>query len=158
MIQIPKEKVLQAYKEADEGGLITLNNLFGGSPFYTNIKEWEDYIIPLVPSFEAACRITGDDPQDMELNSGTSDEIAYKQLKVVIEAFLPPGWEWDWSPNNNQQKWAPYFVHTGSGFRFLVSDYALTLTTGGSRLRLCSKRISDYVGTQFLDHYNRFLL
>lgn len=158
-LPVKRENVLKAYKKAVERGQALLKTLFGGSFFTTNIKDWETYIIPLVTGFEKACEVAGEDPDDEELNSGTVDEIAYKQIKIWIRALNPPDWKADYA-DMSQYKWWPWFEFVpGSGFRFYDSfcTLASTAASGGSRLCLASKTLSDHLGRTAIEAFNRFL-
>jgi len=157
-LQVTKESAQAAYKQADSGGRILLANLFGRQHFFFSIAEWEEYIMSRIKTFEDACQETGEDPAETKFHSGTPDEIAYKRLKVIFRAFNPPDWKADFG-NSTQRKWYPWFEWTGTGFRFDGSGYdgVLTDAGGGSRLRLCSEKISNYVGKQFIDLFNQQL-
>lgn len=160
-LHAPREKAIRIYRAGSSDVQQAFNQLFDGKLFYENIREWEAYIIPLVDSFEAACKITGDDQGDKELNRGTDDEIALKQMKIFTKALNPPDWKADYG-DDNQQKWGVYWKYIpGSGFRFYVSGYDFTsaCTAGGSRLVFASEKLAVYAAKQppFVEIYNRFL-
>lgn len=117
---------------------------FNAKPFTRTIKEWEDYIMPLVNSFESACKFRNVDPYAERFCSGTPDEIAYKKGKLVCDVLNGPfiGQMKDTS----SRKWYAWMEKTESGFRFNDSGCVFTLTysSGGSRLRLCSEKLAKH--------------
>lgn len=157
-LQVTKESAQAAYKQADNGGKTMLINLFGRQHFFFSMEEWEQYIIERIKTFEDACRETGEDPASTKFHSGTPDEIADNRLKVIFKALNPPDWKADYG-SSNQRKWRPLFEWTGTGFRFSVSycGHVYTHTGGGSRFSLCSEKISNYAGKQFIDLFNQQL-
>jgi len=89
----------------------------------------------------------------------TADEIAYRQVKMIVEA-LNEGWTPDWS-NQNQYKYYPWFVMgspSGSGFSF--DDYVVwrTNSCAGSRLCFKSREIAIYAGQQFEELYKDYFV
>lgn len=119
-------------------------------------KFFQEKITDRVKTFEDACEVTGDDPIHSMFALGTSDEIAYKKLKVIVKA-LNEGTVLSFA-NSNQKKWYPWFEYSGSGFRFFATAYASSLTTStGSRLCFHSEELAKYAGTQFIELYNQFL-
>lgn len=157
-LQVTKDSAQQAYKQADSGGKTLLANLFGRQHFFFSIEEWEAYIMAKVKSFEDACAETGEDLANTKFHTGTPDEIAYKRIKVLVKALNPPDWKCEWT-DGNQRKCYPWFEYKGTGFRFGGSGYDIvgTYSGGGSRLRLCSEKLSNYLGTQFIDLFNQYL-
>lgn len=157
-LQVTKQSAQAEYKNADFAGKALIVRLFGRQHFFFTIEEWENYIIDRVKTFEDGCRETGEDPSDPKFSSGTPDEIADKKIKVLVMALNMPGWKADYS-NPNQRKWRPWFEYSGTGFRFIVSDYDYvnTYASGGSRFSLCSEKISTYLGKQFIDLFNQQL-
>jgi hypothetical protein len=110
-----------------------------------------------IKTFEDACEELGIENISSLLNENdTTDEIAYKKLKVIVRA-INQGWEPDWS-NTSQKKWWPWFI-LSSGFGFSRSLYycACTNSTVGSRLCFESEKKSDYAAKQFIDLYEQFL-
>lgn len=115
-------------------------------------------IMEVVKTFEDACIITGDNPNDAKFNIyGTIDEIAYLKLKVIAKALNGDVVLTYADPN--QHKWYPWFQYSGSGFRFDDAGYGLsdTYAAGGSRLCFATQKLAEYAGKQFIDLYNQFL-
>jgi hypothetical protein len=109
-----------------------------------------------IKTFEDACEALNKDPYAEINKCDSSDEIAYKKLKIIIEA-INQGWKPDWN-DSNQQKWYPWF-DLSSGFGFDDSCYscAFTFADCGSRLCFESKEKSNYAAQQFLDLYKQFI-
>lgn len=141
---------LQVYNSADAAGKKTLEELLGVDFFKRKITD-------IVKTFQGACMVLNIDPYDADFATGTSDEIAYKKLKVIAKA-LNEGAELSYA-NADQKKWYPWFEYSGSGFRFSASDYDYTFTgtTGGSRLCYKSEELARYAGNQFIELYNQLL-
>jgi hypothetical protein len=112
--------------------------------FSGTMKEWEDYIIPRVSSFEDACREIGAIPNASQYNTGTADEIAYKKGKLVCDVLNRPFMHL--MKDTTSRKHYAWMEKTEAGFRFYVSfsSYAYSYTTGGSRLRLCSEKLAKH--------------
>jgi hypothetical protein len=107
-------------------------------------------------TFEDACEVLDIDPDSVVNDMDTTDEAAYKKLKVVSKA-INQGWTPDWS-NTNQQKWFPYFnLSSGFGFSDVFYDYGITDADVGSRLCFETKAQAKHAGTQFLQIYKEFL-
>jgi hypothetical protein len=149
-LQTIQKKARKAYKEADETVRTLLCQIFDKETLTLKITG-------LVKTFEDACELTGENPSDEKFCTGTPDEIAYKKLKVIVKA-LNEDWIADYS-NGNQKKWFPYFTCTSSGFRFYDAyyDYAITGTTGGSRLSLASEELVRHIASTFPELYNHLL-
>jgi hypothetical protein len=109
-----------------------------------------------IRSFEDACKALDIDPDSVCSDVDTSDEVAYKQLKKIVQA-INQGWTPDWS-NTNQRKWYPWF-NLSSGFGFDVSDFDFVYSNAGVGSRLCfeSEEKADYAGRQFLEIYRQFM-
>lgn len=149
-LQIDQKNAKKLYPNASPEFKQMLTDTFGE-------KFFSEKITDRVKTFEAACEITGEDPDDDKFSDGTPDEIAYKKLKVIAKA-LNEGKVLSYA-DSNQKKWYPWFEYSGSGFRFYdtycVCTY--TLTSGGSRLCFHSDELAKYAGTQFIELYNQFL-
>lgn len=118
-------------------------------PFKGDMKAWEAYIMPRCTSFEDACLLTGEDPDDGKFYYGEADDISYQKGKVIVRA-LNGSWILNWK-DKSQKKYQAWLEHDGTGFRFGGSIYVITCagTAGGSRLRLCSDVLAKYFATQF---------
>ena len=149
-LEIKKKDALKAFSAGDESAKQLLRNLFGAKVFDAKITD-------RVKTFEDACEIVGEDPEDDNFITGTDDEIAYKKLKVICRA-LNEGTVLSFA-NSSQRKWRPWFQWSGSGFRYDDAFYvaAGTASSGGSRLCFHSEELAIYAGQQFIDLYNQLL-
>ena len=148
-LQIKKKDALKAFSAGDEPAKKLLRNLFGSTVFDVKITD-------RVKTFEDACDLTGEDPEDKKFTTGTDDEIAYKKLKVICQA-LNEGAILSFA-NSSQRKWRPWFQWSGSGFRYGDALYGPgTTSAGGSRLCFHSEELAIYAGQQFIDLYNQLL-
>jgi hypothetical protein len=113
--------------------------------------DWRD-----IKTFEDACTVLGEKPEDILPSVDAPDETAYRKLKIIIRA-INRGWTPDWNISD-ERKWWPYFnLSSGFGFSRSAYDYVHSSTTVGSRLCFESEEKSDYCATQFLDLYKQFL-
>lgn len=128
------------------------------------IKKYEQKITDRIKSYEDACEDLGLDPvEDLPFqnpkNNRQEAANAFHMLDVITESLLE-GKKLDWE-DADQRKWYPVFNNysSGSGFRFLYSFGAWTNSgaTGGARLCVDTQEKSDYLGTQFLAIWNKFL-
>ena len=109
-----------------------------------------------VKSYEDACAILCLTPHqvgimgisDCKLNKSLA---AYIKLSIINKA-LNEGWEADWK-NGNEYKHYPYFVYSGSGFRFNLTYYHFTGAYVGSRLYFKTRELAEYAGKQFTELY-----
>jgi hypothetical protein len=110
-----------------------------------------------VKTVEDLLAIAGKKIEEITSPSDSSDEVAYKLLKLLVEV-LNEGWTPDWD-NGNQYKWYPYFDMRGAGFGFSHTHCAYwhTRTSVGSRLCFKSDELAKYAGTQFSHLYKDFL-
>lgn len=72
-------------------------------------------------------------------------------------------WEADYSTtDSDKRKWNPWFEYDSSlsAFRFFDSNFVVTIADGvtGAHLCLKSKELSDYMGKQFIDTFNKILI
>jgi hypothetical protein len=118
-----------------------------------------------VKTYEDACAVIGVEPDNEEVLTKlgfSKDEIAYRKLKVIVEA-LNEGWRPNWN-NSNEYKYYPWFTYGGAsaGFAF-ANAYNAASHTGasadvGSRLCFKTRELATYAGQKFGDIYNDFLL
>lgn len=150
-LQADKRAAVTAYRNSGDEVKSVLAILFGSEIFSQKVTD-------RVKTFEDACAENGTDPNDPRFSQGTPDEIAYKKLKEISRA-LNEGKKLSFA-DSNQRKWYPWFVYEGSGFRFNGAFYALTnaSSAGGSRLCVHSSELAQYLGTQFIDLFNQFML
>lgn len=137
------------YKDSPEWFQNILIEEFGEK----NLKQ-KDF--EMIRSFEDACKLLKIKPESVFCSADTSDEIAYKKLKVIISA-INNNWIPDWN-DGDQEKWWPWF-NLSSGFGFSNSYCNCDPANAGVGSRLCfeSKEKSDYAAQQFIDLYKDFL-
>lgn len=121
-------------------------------------------------TFDDACKVEGLDPKKIIPDFNYYPEkhrksmIAHAKLVIIVAAanrLANGGQEWtpDYS-NRNEWKYESWFVKDAgsSGFRFGDDDGWGTGSVVGSRLCFMSREVARYVGTQFIDLYNEYLL
>ena len=88
----------------------------------------------------------------------TSDEIAYKQIKLITQA-LNDTWTPDWD-NSSQGKYFPWFDirSSGSGFAYHVFHNQGTHAYVASRLCFKSRYLAEYAGKQFVSIYKDYMV
>ncbi len=123
------------------------------------IENDPDNIINKINDFDDILKLNNIKKADFDKsNKGLEpDEIAYRQLKLIVKAYNQ-GWTPDWK-NSNQAKWYPYFEYKESSFGFSHTAYAYWYTDTGVGSRLClenEKRARD-AGKKFEKIYNTFL-
>jgi hypothetical protein len=150
-LKIEKSTAKKLYAESQDWFKTVLEETFGKDCFKK--KDWRD-----IKTFEDACdelELTQEDLLHIHNNDST-DEVAYKKLKIVIAA-INQGWIPNWD-NDNERKWWPYF-NLSSGFSFSDTDYyyVYSHTDVGSRLCFESQEKAIYTAEQFLPLYKDFL-
>ena len=123
-------------------------------------------IIDRVKTFEDALALADEKTREEFLRSlegyNTKDEIAYKKLKLITKV-INEGWVADYTDPLQRR----YFLWGGglndgalSGLLVAICDSALGVTyvNVGYRLNFKSMEIAEYVGNQFLDLWNDYLL
>jgi len=150
-LQVTKANAVTAYNNGDSSIKKALIDLFG-KDFFTpkNIME-------RVKTADDAFAIKGITIGSIVNDNDTTDEIAYKILKVIAEV-LNEGWVPDWK-NNNQYKYYPWFdLSSGSGLSYHVFDYRHSTSFVGSRLCFKSEELAEYAGKQFIKEYTDFFI
>jgi len=148
-LEIDKTKAKELYPDAPVWLKEQLEEAFGEGCFhkieFTDIKTFED-----------ACKVTEEDPNDPRFSTGTADDIAYQKAKVITRA-INIDWTPDWN-NSNQKKWWPWFrLSSGFGFDNSIFINTATYSAVGSRLCFESKEKSDYAAQQFTPIYKDLL-
>ncbi len=147
-LTVDKKNALRAWNEADNKGKKLLENLYGKVTFENQnvmdrIKTFEDARDetgrPDIPDFSML-------PKDLRKHF----EALYKMI-VIVEA-LNEGWKPNWD-DRNEYKYYPWFVMSPSAFAFYFSfcDVTSALAGSGSRLRLRTSELAEYVTKQFID-------
>lgn len=149
---ITPDQAKRLHMKADPEWREILEGSFGKDLF----KIWKPYTE--ITTMDHVFEQLGIDKNDPSYIHGEPDEIAYRLLKIVRLALNPEGWVANWN-DASQRKWSPWFYMDNPGFRFLVSNYTLTLTysTGGSRLCYASEAISNHAAKHFLHIYKTWL-
>lgn len=149
-LKLQKKTAKRLFPESPDWFRRVLTETFGEDAFKK--RDFND-----IKTFEDACEELGIDPSELNFESDTTDEIAYKKLKIVVKA-INQGWEPDWN-DTNQRKWYPWFKVRSSGFCFSISYYVFgySLADVGSRLCFESEARATHTATQFIDLYNQFL-
>lgn len=178
-IQIQKENVLNAYKNASSEQKELLEHLFGSEVFKpADVRE-------RIKTFEDAARAVGiDDPEEWLENYSDvePDVLAYFKLRIITKA-LNEGWKPSFIPG--EYRWAPYFLlytkeeiekmnaetrarvvyrsygsaYAFGGVSFAVASYdsAYVNASIGSRLAFKSEELAEYAGKQFTEIYADFI-
>jgi hypothetical protein len=155
-IQITKENAEKALSLANDSEKKLLMALLGQSETKATGARPEN-IIEAIKTFEDACAIAGEDPNDKKFTEGTKDEIAYKKLKVIVKV-LNEGWYPNWE-NSDEYKYVPWFEYSsGSGFSDGGYDCWDAASGVGSRLCFKTRELAEYAANQFKGIYNDFLI
>ncbi|WP_379963950.1 hypothetical protein [Epilithonimonas sp. UC225_85] len=152
-LEITKEAALKAHDEANDKGKALLENLLGKKVFVKDIKD-------RIKSFDDVLDHLEIDKDEFknECEGLSSDEIAYKQVKLIVNA-LNEGWVPDWT-NSSQYKYFPWFkMGSSSGSGFSYSDCAdwIAVSAVGSRLCFKNRELAEYAGKQFTDIYKQYM-
>lgn len=177
-IQIQKENVLSAYKNANSEQKELLEHLFGKEVFTpADIRE-------RIKTFADAAKAVGiEDPEEWEENYSNvePDILAYFKLRIIVQA-LNEGWK----PQFTDDEWRyyPWFYlytqeeindmdsdekkrrnlqlrkigdYAGFGFAGSVNAPSRTSAYIGSRLCLKNSELASYCGTQFIEIWMDFV-
>jgi hypothetical protein len=148
-LKIEKEEAKRLYVDSPEWLKAKMIKTFGKDTFVP--KEWERIKTP-----EDACNVLGINIGDVTNENDTTDEKAYKLLKVVIKS-VQPNWVPDWN-NTDQRKWWAWFnLSSGFGFSRTCYGYGYTGTLVGSRLCFETSEKCEYVANQFGYLFEQFL-
>ena len=89
-------------------------------------------------------------------NKLTKDEIAYKKLKIIVEA-INDGWKPNWN-NPNEYKYYPVFdMRNGFSFDDSSNSWDNTDSVVGSRLCFKDRDLCEYCGRMFIDLYRDYM-
>jgi hypothetical protein len=147
-LKIEKETAKRLFPDVPDWFKEELQKEFGEATFKK--RKFSD-----IKTFEDACEELGIST-DMFFGTETTDEVAYKKLKVIIKA-INQGWVPDWD-NKAQKKWWPWFIlSSGFGFSDSYFDYDGTGAGVGSRLCFESAEKSNYAANQFIGLFKDFL-
>jgi hypothetical protein len=143
-LSISDNDALKEYPSASPVIKTILETSFGKAFFSQKITD-------RVKSFEDACNVLG---ISTNIIGGTADEIAYRKLKIIIQA-LNEGWTPNWN-DTDEPKYYPWFYQNAPGFRLnsVVCRYITSIV--GSRLCFRSRELAEYAVAQFPDLYKTF--
>lgn len=180
-INVKRENLLNAYKNASDEQKSFLENLFGTETFKPkDVRE-------RIKTFGDAVKELGEDNKlvaeyfDCNNDNIFPDLLAYLKLRIITAA-LNEGWEPQFIPG--EYRWAPYFVlytqeeidemdekikarvvcrsysnaSADSGVSFVYYDSAGMIANFGSRLAFKSEKLAEYAGQQFIDVFADFML
>jgi hypothetical protein len=107
----------------------------------------------IIKLFEDACEYNNTNPKDPRFTQGTEAGNNMEMLAEIAKALnggrvMKP----------NEKRYYPIFIDDESGFRLfsVVYDVDYSTPSGGPRLCLLNERLARYMGTQFIEFYNRF--
>lgn len=183
-INIQKDNILNAYKDATNEQKKLLENLFGKDIFKPkDIKE-------RVKTFEDACEVLGNDSQTvadyyaLADAVGSEDILAFAQLRVIAEA-LNEGWKPVF--DGESYRYYPWFyiyskkeyeeldeeekaqcrvvgrssynssAHGGLVYANTSNASSYSYANSGSRLAFKTRELAEYCGKQFIDIWEKFL-
>ena len=119
---------------------------------YRNIKTFED-----------ACEHLGINPDNLPNTSHLEFDlakpiIAHYKLIIIFKA-VNNGWTPDWT-NSNEYKYYPWFevVSSGSRLSYYYYDYSFTYTDVGSRLCTDKSEKAEFLGRQFREIFEDYML
>ncbi len=113
----------------------------------------------LVNTYEQACAITGDDPNNLPDVSALPELLGKSIIAAVkltrIAQATNDGWNADFS-NVRQDKWTPWlrFVPAVGGFVCTGTDYTRTNTFLGARFWFPDPKTAEHFGRTFIDLIN----
>lgn len=112
----------------------------------------------MIKCYEDAVAICPVDKENTLYDTDSENISALKKLHHITKV-INNGWTPDWS-NEDQYKYNPYFKvsPSGSGFSGLYCVFSYPYTLVGSRLLTDSREKALYLGTQFRDLYEQYLL
>ena len=115
-----------------------------------------------IKTFADACEACGTTEAEFNAKFGNLgldlDTISYEKLKIVYKA-INNGWTPDWT-NFKEYKYYPWFevVSSGPGLSSSCSDCDNSYTSVGSRLCTDKSEKAEFVGNQFKELYEDYLL
>ena len=123
------------------------------------LKEKPKDIKERIQSFDDVLRYHDIDQAtiDQANKSLESDEIAYRQVKLIVSA-LNEGWVPDWE-DSSEYKYYPWFnmgSPSGVGFSYCVFDYWCSDSGCGSRLCFKTAASVRHVAKEFLELYKSY--
>ena len=187
-MNVKRENLLNAYKNANDEQKAFLENLFGTETFKPKdirerIKTFADALHELGNENPLVLAYQNTNLRDSDVAPDNKDIIAYLKLRIIVAA-LNEGWEPQFIPG--EYRWAPYFVlytkeeidemdeetkarvvcrsynyayaNGGVSYAYASYDSAIVNANIGSRLAFKSEELAEYAGTQFIDIFADFML
>lgn len=133
---------------------LTLEQLAEIARQTNQIKSYKD-----ITSFEKACERQNIDVSafNAKLCDLTKDEIAFRKLKIIIQAIRSfTNWKPNWS-NSNQRKYRVWF-DLEKGFSFWDTYFYTTHTTVPSALYVENDEQANFLGNTFLDLFKDYII
>lgn len=125
-------------------------------------KAFKEFDYRDIKTFANACETCGTTEAEFNAKFGNLgldlDTISYEKLKIIYKA-VNNGWTPDWT-NSNVYKYFLWFevVSSGAGLSASGSDCDSTHTIVGSRLCTDKSEKAEFVGNQFKELYEDYLL
>ena len=187
-MNVKRENLLNAYKNANDEQKAFLENLFGTETFKPKdirerIKTFADALHELGNENPLVLAYQNTNLRDSDVAPDNKDIIAYLKLRIIVAA-LNEGWEPQFIPG--EYRWAPYFVlytkeeidemdeetkarvvcrsnsnaYASGGVSYVRAYYdsAYVGAVIGSRIAFKSEELAEYAGTQFIDIFADFML
>ena len=148
---LDEQTAKKTYEESNDLVRSLLEEKFGKEFF--GLSSSNEFDFKSIKTFEDACKRLNVNPKDVYSPNDAPDEIAYKQLKIIVKA-INNGWTPDFK-NTDKYKYYPWF-NRSSGFSFNDSDYYRSYSCVGSLLLFESEEKCEYAAKQFIDIYEQF--
>ena len=143
-LTIEKNNALKAHNEANDKGKQMLENLFGK-------KVFQQSIIDRVQGFGDACRELGKNQSmlDFVLSGFDAYNRAQQRIETVAEALRE-------GKPASECFYYPYFKTGSGGFSFDGTNYDVTLSNVGARLRVDTSEKAAHLGKIMLEDYKTY--
>jgi hypothetical protein len=151
-LNIDLETAKQKFDESPEWlkleMLKTFGNDFNKRYNYTDIKRFED-----------VCKVLNITDESIDyFKYLPKHTLAYEKICIIIKAINGVEWNADYS-DPNQPKFYNWYIYSGSGLRFSITNsfYDHTFTNIGARLCFETKEKAEYFAENFIDLVNDYL-
>lgn len=145
-LQLEESKARSLYQTAAPEFKSMLEDTFGKLFFSQKITD-------RVKTFDDVLKIAGMTMTDILKHGGTEDEIAYRQLKLIVEV-LNEGWTPDWN-NSNEYKYYPWWRMEGQ-FSLSFVCYGCASSDVGSRLCFKTEALAQHAVKYFQPIYKKY--
>lgn len=181
-LEVSKQALREAYKDADKSMKAALVKLFGEENCNMLVPSLDDY--KSIKTYEDACEALGENPIDeTELESVDEHIIALMKLETISKALWGRTFKPHADPTGNKWYYYPWFTlytereikdmddedkargallsaftirRVSAGFGFLSTD-PVAWTTGALRLCQENEEKARYFGTQFIELWAVYL-